>query len=258
MNKLKVKKVMDFLIARNRSIRSNNPKISGWVDAYLRACLSSGKVVNILTPWSLSKAFEKRFIDQGNCFTPTQKERALFELEIPKIAKIFKENGFKLNWIIFLSRAYLKNRLLKSEVECVYRKMVTNLVENCCVEELTLVDWEDDVLEGRSSPNEEVMKDFEKYIKKGAFEYDFKRWKQWILNEGKSFSDDQLREETKYQIACEVNEGKLLLSENSPFGFNEFVFMPLGVPERYVFFSIITKDFRSRMVAVLPTYPWRI
>ncbi len=258
MENLEIKKILKSLTEISKSIRPNNPKIKGDIINYIDNCLSNKKIINILTPWSLSKAFEKRFIQQGNCFIPTEKETRLFDEEIPKIAKVLKDNGLEINWIIFLSRAYLENRLLQQEIETAYRVMITNLVKNCSVKELIILDWEDDVLKKRSFPSQKVMDNFFDYVKKGAFEYDFKRWKQWIINEGRSFSDEQLIEETKYQIACEAKEAELLVSKDSPFGFSDFIFIPLGVIEKYNFFSTLVKSFKNKIIPVLTPYPWRI
>ena len=50
MNLINVKNVTDFLRARSRLIRRENPRLDQWIDAYLEGCLENGRPVNILTP----------------------------------------------------------------------------------------------------------------------------------------------------------------------------------------------------------------
>lgn len=254
------KKVMDFLRTRNRIIRQNNLRINEWVEEYLNRCLAEGKPVNILTPWSLSKALERRFKKQGNYFAPTKKETRLFEEEMPEIIKLFKENGFRLNWWIVFSRSYLDKRLIPQELENEYKRMITELAEEFSLADNVLfLDWEDDVLGNRSVPDERILEDFDRYIKQGAFEIELQRWRNWAREEtGLNQDDDELERDTKYQIACEVNEGEFLMGDRSPFDSGDFILMNLEMPERFDNFAVFAPDFKERTVSVLSFYPWRL
>jgi len=255
-----VKKVMEFLRMRNKVIRPNNLKINKWVDDYLNRCLANREPVDILTPWSLSKALEKRFVKQRNRFTPTKKEIRLFREEMPEIIKVFEKYGFNLNWWVALSRSYLDSRLIGRELEDRYKKMITDLAEEFSLSDNVLfLDWEDDILGGRSIPNKRIVRDFDKYVKRGAFEIEFRRWQNWSKEEAElSQTDEELERDTKYQIACEVNEGRFLISEKSPFNSGDFIIIPLEMPERFDNFTIFAPDIKKRIVSVLSYYPWRM
>lgn len=254
------RKVMEFLRARNRIVRLNNLRINEWVDNYLNRCLTDGEPVNILTPWSLSKALEKRFKRQGNNFIPTRKEVRLFREEIPQIIKAFEENGFRLNWWVTLARSYLDSRLIDRKLENRYKKMITGLAKEFSLSGSVLfLDWEDDILGGRSSPDKRILKDFDRYIKRKIFELEFQRWSKWTEEEAElNQSDKELERDVKYQIACEVNEGKFLMGNESPFDSGEFILIPLEVPERFDNFTIFAPDLKKRIVSVLSCYPWRL
>jgi len=255
-----VKKVMEFLRTRNRVTRSNNLRINEWVDGYLNRCLTNGEPVNILTPWSLSKALEKRFVKQGNRFTSTKKEMRLFREEIPEIIEIFEKYGFKLNWGVALSRSYLDSRLIGRELEDRYKKMITDLAEEFSLSDnVVFLDWEDDILGSRATPDKRILEDFNRYIKKGAFEIELERWRNWAEEEAElNQPDNELERDTRYQIACEVNEGKFLLGEKSPFPSGDFIVIPLETPERFDNFTIFAPEFKKRVASVLSYYPWRI
>lgn len=255
-----VKKIMEFLRMRNKVIRPNNLRINKWVDGYLNRCLANGEPVNILTPWSLSKALEKRFLKQGDRFTPTKKEMRLFREEMPEIIKVFEKYGFKLNWWVALSRSYLDSRLIGRELENRYKKMITDLGEEFPLSDSVLfLDWEEDILGGRSAPDGRIVKDFDKYIRRGAFEIELQRWRNWAKEEAElNQTNEELERDTRYQIACEVNEGRFLMSEKSPFSSGDFSIIPLEMPERFDNFTIFAPEIKKRIVSVLSCYPWRL
>ena len=254
------RKVMKFLRARNKVIRENNLRINEWVDNYLNRCLINGEPVNILTPWSLSKALEKRFKRQGNKFVPTKKEIRLLKEEMPQIIRVFEGNGFRVNWWITLSRSYLDSRLIGRKLEDRYGKMITDLAKEFSLSGSVLfLNWEDDVLGRRSFPDERILKDFDKYIKRGAFELELQRWSRWAREEaGLNQTAEELERDVKYQIACEVNEGNFLMGEESSFVSGDFIIILLEVPERFDNFTIFAPDFKKRIVSVLSCYPWRL
>ena len=255
-----VKKVMEFLRMRNKIIRPNNFKINEWVDGYLNRCLVNGEPVSILTQWCVSKDLEKRIKRQTNSFIPTKKERKLFRAELPQIISVFLENGFRLNWWITFNRSYLDSGLITEELEKNYKKMIMDLAQEFPLRENVLfLDWGKDVLGGFPVPDVRIVKNFGQYITQGAFDIEFQRHSNWAEQEaGLNQTKEELQGDVKFQIACEVQEGKFLLSKDSPFPFGEFILIPLEVSERYDFFTIFAKDFKKRIVSVLSSYPWRL
>lgn len=255
-----VKKVMDFLRNRNRLIRTNNLRINEWVDDYVRNCFLEGKTVNVLTQWCLSKALEKRFKEQGRKFVPTKKERRVLEAEIPLIISVFLKNGFRVNWWITFNRSYLDSRLVDEKTENQYKKIIIDLARSPVVRQNVLfLDWEDDIIRGRPKADRSVLENFDKYVSKNAFEIELQRWRNWAQEEaGLQQIEKELRKDVIYQIACEAYEGQFLSGPNSPFSPDEFILIPLEVPERFDSFTLLAKDFKKRIVAVLSPYPWRM
>ena len=112
-------------------------------------------------------------------------------------------------------------------------------------------------MEKRLGPNEAVLAAVERLVAPKALELEVKRHSAWAQEEaGLKQSDDELRQDVYYQIACEAEEGRLLNGSNSPLG--EFILAPLEMPERYDFFTLLCPDFKRRIVAVLNPYPWRM
>lgn len=255
-----VRNVMEFLRKRNKIIRPNNLKISEWVDNYLTYCLMNGKAVNILTQWCISKDLEERFKKQGGKFVPTKKERKLFETELPQIISVFSNNGFKMNWWITFNRSYLDSGRINKELEDKYKKIITNLAENSSIiDNVVFLDWEEEVLNSRPAPNRDVLDNFQRYIPEGAYNVELERHSKWAREEaGLNQTNNELEKDVKFQIACEVQEGFLLTSKDSPFEKGNFILIPLEMPERYDFFEILTRDFKRRIVSVIPCYPWRL
>lgn len=254
-----VDRIMKFLRKRNKIIRPNNLRINEWVDNYLNNCLINGEAVNILTQWCISKDLEERFKKQCNKFIPIRKERRLFESELPQIISVFAENGFKLNWWITFNRSYLDSGRVDKELEDKYKKMIMDLAEESSIaDKVAFIDWEEEVLGGRPKPDRELFANFQKYIPEGAYKVELERHSKWAREEaGLDQTDKELEQDVKFQIACEVEEGKLLMSKDSPFENGQFVLIPLEFPERYDFFRIFAKDFRNRIVSVVSCYPWR-
>lgn len=251
-------KVMAFLRDRNRLIRPNNLKVNDWVDSYLDRCVANGDAVTVLTQWCISKDLEQRCREQGGAFVPTRKERRIFETEIPKIAGAFLANGFRLNWWITFNRSYLDSGQISSELENSYKAMVAGLARPLIERGwLILADWEDDTLQKRPQPNSEVLNAPERYVQPQALELEIKRHSSWAREEaGLKQNDEELRRDVYLQIACEAEEGRLFDGNDSPLG--EFILIPLEVPERYDFFLLLAPQFKRRIVAVLPPYPWRL
>lgn len=253
------KKVTDFLRSRSKLIRKNNLRINEWTDKYIESCFMTGKSVNILTPWCLSKAFEKRLLEQGGFFVPTKKEKRVIEKEIPEIISVFLENGFRVNWWITFNRPYVDSRLLPPKVEKDYIEMISALAKNSLLENILFVNWEDEIIMGRSKPQQDILDDFNRYVNAGRLATELQRWQEWAKDEaGINVTEEQLKNDAIWQIACEAEEGQFLMGNKSPFAGDDFMLAPLESPERLDNFSILAKDLKKRIVAVLTPYPWRM
>lgn len=257
MQSFQVRKAMEFLRKKSRLVRKNNPRIDQWVEDYLKTCFLNGQPVSILTQWCISKDLEQRFKTQGNKFIPTKRERILFETELPELISVFKQNGFSLNWWITFNASYLDSGRISRELSDAYQKMINELAGD--IDDVLILDWEDDVLEKRPEPNQEVLENMDQFINPKAFELELERHSLWARDEaGLAQSNKELRRDVIFQIACEVEEGRLLTSNKSPFEKGQFLLFPLEVQERYSFFTVLAKDFKKRMASVLFTYPWRM
>lgn len=258
MTLIQIRKTTDALRSISKKIRANNPKISDWTDKYLTECFLDGKPLNILTQWCLSKALEKRFIDQGGFF-PTKKEKRILQEEIPEIIQIFKRNGFTINWWITFNRSYLDDRLLEKNIETQYKQMVLSLAPKDLQNNVMFLDWEDEILFGRSQPDTNVLSAPQNYIKEGALDLEIERWCKWSQEEaGINQTLEKIKKDAIWQIACEANEGKFLVSKNTIFSEGKFLLVPLETPERFDNFSILSPEIKERIVPVLSFYPWRI
>jgi hypothetical protein len=227
------------------------------VDEYLNRSALVGKPIEILTQCCISKDLEVRYQNQGNAFVPTKKERLLFEKEIPQVARVLKDNGFAFNWWITFNQSYLDSGRINETMQCAYAEMIATLAESLIQEEwLTLADWEREILGKRPGPNQDVIANIGRFVKPDALKLEIERHSLWARDEaGLTQSDDKLRRDVYFQIACEAEEGRYLMTD-APFG--ECILVPLETPERYDFFTLLAPDFKKRIVAVLPPYPWRL
>jgi hypothetical protein len=249
-------KVMIILRLVNKSLGVNGARIDTWVDQYLDEYRMLNKIITILTPWSISPRLIDRYKIQGNNFLPTINEEKLFRKDIPYILSVFYENGFKVNWWIYFSRSYLDETMLDINLEVKYIEMIRLEKEkhNISVE---IINWEDDVIGKRYYPNELVFKEFEKFVNHSLFQQELeRRTLKWIENS--SLTKKQIEIQTKYKIACEAEEGRTLIKENLFDSSGKFLFVPVGVPEKYNFFSILVQEFKRRLVFILKPYPWRL
>lgn len=252
------RKIVEFLRRQNRMVRPNNQKISEWVDEYIDRCIVFGEAVTLVSQWCISKDLEERYRQQEEKFIPTKKEKRIFETEMPRIISAFISSGIRVSWWITFNRSYLDSGRIDKGLEDAYKKMIGDLAEPLMKAGiLLLVDWEDEVLGQRPQANEEVLGGIERFVTPGAFKLELERHSRWVQEEaGLRQSDEEIRQDVCFQIACEVEEGRLLDGPDSPFG--DFILVPLEVPERYDFFAILAKDFKLRIASVLPTYPWRL
>ncbi|MCX6751755.1 MAG: hypothetical protein NT161_03275 [Candidatus Nomurabacteria bacterium] len=252
--------VMKKLRELNKFLK-NSLRINEFVDTYINECMLNSEPVVFITPWSLSPRFKTRYIEQRNIFIPTQKEIDLFNKEIPNIVNLFKENGFTIEWWIIFSRAYLNVRLLEKNIENQYVDMIKNIIKRYD-SPVVIINWEDDVINKRHTPNADLLidKNFDELIDKENYFYELTRWTNWVQEENINITKEELATQTKYQIACEAEEGKFLMKNfNNPLCKpGNFLFVPLGNPERYIFFSTLVPEFKKRILNVLKLYPWRL
>lgn len=251
--------IMDFLRKQGKVVRSNNKKIDEWVDEYINDCILKGKPVEILTQWCISKDLEQRYQAQGQKFTPTKAEVELVQEEIPRVLKKFSENRVLVNWWVTLNRSYLDSGRIDLALENEYREMIEQLIKDSGLSDLTVFNWEDDILNSRPKPAAQVLEKMSNFISKGAFQLELARHSAWAKEEaGLTQTDEELERDVKFQIACEVEEGRFLTSQETPFSQGNFILVPLEVAERYVFFSTLAPDFPKRIVPILKPYPWRM
>jgi len=254
-------KIMKKLREINRSI-DNALKINEFVDSYIEECILNNQPATLITPWSLSRSFTKRHVDQGNIFIPTKNEERLFRKEITVIINTFQENNLTLNWWIIFSRSYIRTKSISEELEKEYIAMIANLIEINKLE-IAIVNWEDDVINMNHKPNTDLFleENFSKMIRQKDFEYELSRRKdraESILL--LSVPNEELIKETKFKIACEAEEGRFLMESNkNPLcESGKFLFLILGRAERYHFFSTLTPEFEKRILCILKPYPWRL
>ena len=248
--------VGEWLRNRKSLIRSKNLNINGWVDNYMNLCALQGKPVEILTQFCISKDLEVRYRNQGNAFIPTKKERLLFERDIPLVMDAFQKNGFTLNWWITFNASYLDSGRTNADIQQTYTAMIGKLAEPLVQGgSLILADWETDILGKRPEPNPIVLANIDRFVKPEALQIDIERHSAWAREDAELIrSDEELRQDVCFKIACEAEEGRYLANE-APFG--ECILIPLESPERYDFFTLLAPDLKKRVVAVLPLYPWR-
>lgn len=237
-------------------------KINDFADSYIEECLLTNQPVNLITPWSLSRSFTKRYCEQGNKFSPTKNEEKLFRKEIPAITSIFKENGFTFNWWLSFSRSYTRENSMSETMEKEYISMITNLVE-INNSEIAIINWEDDVIGMKHRPNKtlSIEENFLKIVNQKDFNLEVNRRKERAKSTlSLKISDDELIKETRFKVSCEAEEGIFLMGnkENPLCEPGKFLFLILGKAERYNFFSILTPEFKKRILCVLKPYPWRL
>jgi len=252
--------IMEFLRKQNKLVRANNKKIDEWVDEYVNDCILNGRPVEILTQWCVAKDLEQRLEVQGGEFKPTKDESQLIQTIIPRAVEAFVVNGIGVNWWLTLNRSYIGTGRISKDVEVKYRAMLESLIDTSpASENIILLDWEDEVLMGRPTASKEIQQNVTKYVPAEAFEIDFVRHVAWVRGDtGLTLSDDEIRKDLEFKIGCEAEEGRFLLSSESPFPNGRFILAPLEQSERYVFFSILAPSFSKRILAILKPNPWRL
>ncbi len=219
----------------------------------------TGQKVDILTQWCLSKDLESRYQTQGNQFSPLQGEVDLLQKEIPQILKVFQDNGVGVNWWITLNRSYLDSGRLSPIIESEYRLILEELVKVNSIINITIWNWEDEILNARPDPAVKVLGRLYDFISEKAFKLELDRHSAWAREEAKlTQTDEELKKDVEFQIVCEAEEGRFLFSPDSPFPCGQFILVPLEFPERYVFFATLAPEFKKRMASIVKSYPWRM
>ena len=248
--------VMEALRERNRLLGKGNKRIDEWVEEYLDSCVAEGKEVTLLTQWCVSKELEVRYQAQEGCFMPTKQEQVLFGTAMPWLANLLESHGFRRTWWFTFNRNCLESGRINADLETEYKRLIIGLAEPLVRQGwLLVVDWEDDVLGGRAQPNKEVLASVDTFVAPAAFQLEMDRHIGWEAEAGLIQGEFTRRQDVKHQIACEAEEGRILKHEK-PFG--DFILVPVERSERYNFFTILAPDFRRRIVAILPTNPWRL
>ncbi len=253
--------VMAWLREKARVIRRNNLKINEWVDDYINRCVLEGKRVEIITQYCLSKDLESRYVKQGGQFLPLPAERDMFRKTVPEIVSVFKQNGLEVNWYVTFNGSFLERGRISDDILEAYIVMLQSVAKETLQlsEYLIFFNWEKDILGGRPQPNQEVLANFDSLVSQEAFELDM----QNLLARVRQYKDfakteEELREEAKFKIACEAEEGRFMMSSESPFSQGDFLLIPLEFPERYVFFETLAPGFQKRIVSLIKLYPWRL
>ncbi len=242
-------KIMKVLRELNKSLEQEK-KINDWVDSYINNSLLYSKNITILTPWSLAPSLKERYISQGNKFIPTKNELTLFKKEIKYINDLFKENGLKYDWWIYLSPSYLDSTRLEQDLEIEYAQMLNNI----STKDISIIEWEKDVILRRQYPNDLLLKNFENLVDNSLYQNEIlRRTGKW-----NNIPKNQLEKETRYKISCEAEEGSILMGNNCLTSNGDFIFMSLNSSTKLNFFSILSPDFEKRIVSVLKKYPWRL
>ena len=252
-----VARIMESLRLRNKGLRPNNQKIDAWVDNYIQQCILKGQKVDILTQWCLSKDLETRYQVQGNRFEPLQAEIDLLQREIPQILKVFTDNGVGVNWWVTFNGAFLDRGRISKEPTKEYADMLRGISTS---PELILMDWEEEILGGnRPQPSQKVLDDFFGIVPRKAFDLDFSNLLERVKKYPEfSKTEEELKKESQYKIACEAEEGRFLFSPDSPFPCGQFILVPLEFPERYIFFAVLAPEFKKRIASIVKSYPWRM
>jgi len=237
-------------------VRPNNQRVSEWVDNYLNDCALHGREVMILTQWCISKDLETRWwATSERFFEPTKRERQIFAKELPSVLEMFDQVGLRVSWWLTFNRSYLDSGRIGPDIERAYKEMVKSLAKPMEGDgRVILLDWEDEVLRKRPEPTAE---DLSQLVPTKALEAELGRHGDWVRNEARlTQTEGEIRRDALFQIACEAEEGKLLLGPDSPLG-RDFIIIPLEMPERYDFFTLLAPNFKERIVAALHLYPWR-
>ncbi|MFA6397329.1 MAG: hypothetical protein WDK96_00590 [Candidatus Paceibacterota bacterium] len=252
--------IMQKLRERARIIRPNNLRINDWVDEYINECILNGKPVEILVQCCTALGLEKRKQQQGGKFIPLKAEIKLIKEEIPSAIDLFLSNNVEVSIFFTFNRSYVTQRRLSNETFEEYMTMIKNIdMDKQTSSRIVFLDWEEDVLGELPKPNINVLTNFDQIVSKEAISIELNNFIQ-ILSRypDKQVSIDELRNEAKFRISCEAEEGRFLTSKESPFSNGEFILIPFELPERYVFFKILAPDFQKRIVPILKPYPWRM
>lgn len=253
-------KVMEALRSLNRGAARNNKRIDEWVDSYVNDCILNGRPVEILTEWCSGFGLAERQKRQGGRFIPLPAETDLVQKQMPRIVRIFTEQGVKVSWIITFNRSYIERRRLPDNPFFAYVRMIKDLASGVSEldESVMFLDW--DELSGKIEPNQEILTKFDTFVSKNAIEYELRTFLQMLKQYPDALvSEDDLTSEAKRRIAFESEEARYLAEPGeSPFNDGRFILIPLEKPERFIFFDLLVRGFTKRIASVISLYPWRL
>jgi len=247
----------DQLYEINKKLKPDGPlKIKPKAKNYLFNCLENGIPVNILTQCCMTKYLEVRKIKQGGILIPTKNEENFWQNNIPQIIKLFKNYGFSLNWIFAFTRSDSDRTRASLETENEFKEMYKKLSKS--IPDILLLDWEDEFLNGRISPLQKIIDNFDMYVKPTAFTMEFNRRYEKTLEtviSEKAISKKEIEQDVREKISVIANEGKIITEELFPEG---LIIIPTEEPERFDFCRILVPDFKENLICILKTSPWRL
>lgn len=251
--------IMEALRLLNQGAAQNNKKIDQWVDVYVNDCIVNGRPIEILLEWCSGLGLAKRKEIQGGQFTALPAEVQLVQKEIPRVIRIFTEQGVKVSWIITFNRSYVERRKLDDNTFFAYMTIIKDLASDLreINDSVMFIDW--DELAGPIKANQEILTNFERFVSKAAIEYEIKTFLQMLKQYPDALtSEEDLKAEAERRIAFESEEARFLTEGKSPFTNGQFILIPLEKPERYVFFDLLVPGFTKRIASVMKLYPWRL
>ncbi len=257
MNSMYIEYFTKELYEINRKLRPDSPfKIKPRAKNYLEQCLNTGKPVNILTQCCRTKYLEVRKVKQGGKLIPLKSEVKLWQEEIPQLIDLFKKYGFKIDWIFSFTRPDSDTNRTTPAIELEFMEMYQNLAKD--ISDILLCDWEKEFLIEKIKPDEQVLNNFDQYVKPDAFEWEFERRFSRILAEVKTrkmINEKDLKNHVKKRIAMMAEEAVVITKKLFPDG---LIIIPTEEPQRFDFFKLLVPNFKELLICTLKTAPWRM
>jgi len=252
-------KIMSALRFLNQGAAESGKRIDEWADEYVNECILNGRPVEILLQWCSGLGLAKRMEQQGGRFIPLAAETDLIRKQIPRVVRIFAEQGVAVSWIVTFNRSYIERRRLPDAPYLAYIAMVKELARG--IEEVErnvlFLDW--DEVANCIRPDEEILTGFDRFVSERALAYEVRTFLQMLEQYPDALaSEAEVRREAEKRIAFESEEARFLAGPASPFRDGRFLLIPLERPERYVFFNLRVPGFTKRIVSVVGLYPWRV
>lgn len=258
---LSTRNFLSYLRNQSQTIRTNNRKISPWVDAYVNQCVLEGSYIELFTPWCIGKNLETRLLKQGGSFTLLSSEIKTFET-MERIISYGVSQGLLMNWTLTFNNAFFDSARIPESIGGAYISLIKNFIDSNKVlrENVIVLNWEIDVRTQRPSPDPENIRCFKSFISEKAYAIDLKNFIE-RTKKYKNFSmtQEEIKRDVIYNIVCEAEEGVYLMKNNPLFSNGNFIFIPLEFTERIVNFTCsLAPLLKERIVPVLRPYPWRM